>query len=98
MLEANGLTVVELQVMRRSELGGRLDDLHLALLRKLREAMTSPEIKQDLKDQTKSFVRRGVFGVPSLFYGSEMFFGKNSLPNLEIELSKHKKRHKSNTL
>jgi 2-hydroxychromene-2-carboxylate isomerase len=67
-------------------------------VRKLREAMTSPEIKQDLKDQTKSFVRRGVFGVPSLFFGSEMFFGKNSLPNLEIELSKNKKRHKSNTL
>ncbi|WP_298848277.1 2-hydroxychromene-2-carboxylate isomerase [uncultured Ruegeria sp.] len=59
-------------------------------VRKLREAMTSPDIKQELKDQTKAFVRRGVFGVPSLFAGSEMFFGKNSLPNLEIELSKNK--------
>lgn len=57
--------------------------------RKIREAMTNPEVKQDLKAQSKANVRRGVFGVPSLFVGSEMFFGKNSLMNVEIELSKN---------
>ncbi len=57
-------------------------------VRKLREAMTSVEVKQQLKEQTKATVKRGVFGVPSLFAGSEMFFGKNSLGNLELELSK----------
>lgn len=56
--------------------------------RKLRDAMTSVDIKQQLKDQTKSAVKRGVFGVPSMFAGSEMFFGKNSLGNLGLELSK----------
>ncbi|WP_050602469.1 2-hydroxychromene-2-carboxylate isomerase [Ruegeria sp. 6PALISEP08] len=57
--------------------------------RKIREAMTNPEVKQDLKAQTKANVRRGVFGVPSLLVGSEMFFGKNSLTNVETELSKN---------
>ncbi len=57
-------------------------------VRKIRDAMTNPDVKQDLKDQTKANVRRGVFGVPSLFVGSEMFFGKNSLPNVEVELQR----------
>ncbi len=55
-------------------------------VRKLREAMTGVEVKQRLKDQTKAAVRKGVFGVPTFFAGSEMFFGKNSLGNLELEL------------
>lgn len=56
-------------------------------VRKIREAIAAPETKQLLKDQTKDAVRRGVFGVPSMFVGSEMFFGKNSLANLDLELS-----------
>lgn len=56
-------------------------------VRKIREAIASEETKQKLKEQTKSAVKRGVFGVPSLFIGPEMFFGKNSLANLELELS-----------
>lgn len=57
-------------------------------VRKLREAMTEPGIKQQLKDQSKNAAKRGVFGVPTFFASSEMFFGKNSLPNLELELSR----------
>ncbi|WP_170769749.1 2-hydroxychromene-2-carboxylate isomerase [Ruegeria lacuscaerulensis] len=57
-------------------------------VRKLREAMTEPDIKQQLKDQSKNAAKRGVFGVPTFFASSEMFFGKNSLPNLELELSR----------
>lgn len=57
-------------------------------VRKIREAMFSPEVKQHLKDQTKAVVKRGVFGVPSMFVGSEMFFGKNSMADLALELSK----------
>ncbi|WP_170324909.1 2-hydroxychromene-2-carboxylate isomerase [Ruegeria arenilitoris] len=57
-------------------------------VRKIRDAMTSVEAKQQLKEQTKAAVKRGVFGVPSMFVGPEMFFGKNSLGNLELELSK----------
>ncbi len=72
------------------ELGVLSEILHENELpvRKMREAMTSVDIKQGLKDQTKAAVKRGVFGVPSMFVGSEMFFGKNSLANLELELSR----------
>ncbi|NVO55235.1 2-hydroxychromene-2-carboxylate isomerase [Rhodobacteraceae bacterium B1Z28] len=57
-------------------------------VRKIREAVANEGTKQKLKEQTKSAVRRGVFGVPSLFSGTEMFFGKNSLANLELELKR----------
>ncbi len=76
--------------------GQKVDDLNVLgdimqenelPVRKLRDAMTSGEVKQTLKDQTKAAVKRGVFGVPTVFRGTEMFFGKNSLPNLELELS-----------
>ncbi len=64
------------------------DVLHEAGLpsKKIREAVTDPDIKQQLKDHTKAAVRRGIFGVPSIFVGPEMFFGKNSLGNVELEL------------
>lgn len=75
--------------------GQKIDDLNVLTdiiqerdlpVRKIREAITGDLAKQTLKDQTKAAVRRGVFGVPSLFVGSEMFFGKNSLANVELEL------------
>ncbi len=74
------------------ELGVLTDILREAELpiRKFREAIAAPETKQMLKEQTKAMVRRGVFGVPSMFAGSEMFFGKNSLGNLDLELALHK--------
>ncbi|MES0861382.1 2-hydroxychromene-2-carboxylate isomerase [Ruegeria sp. SCPT10] len=74
------------------ELGVLTDILREAELpvRKIREAIAAPQTKQMLKEQTKAMVRRGVFGVPSMFAGSEMFFGKNSLGNLDLELALHK--------
>ncbi|MGV6804614.1 MAG: DsbA family protein [Ruegeria sp.] len=77
--------------------GQKIDDLNVLTdvvherglpVRKIREAVASPDTKQRLKDQSKEAVRRGVFGVPSVFVGSEMFFGKNSLGNVELELSR----------
>ncbi|RBW55962.1 2-hydroxychromene-2-carboxylate isomerase [Ruegeria sp. A3M17] len=72
------------------ELGVLMDILQENKLpaRKIREAMTSAEVKQRLKEQSKAAVKRGVFGVPTMFVGTEMFFGKNSLGNLKLELSK----------
>ncbi|WP_170424871.1 2-hydroxychromene-2-carboxylate isomerase [Ruegeria arenilitoris] len=76
--------------------GQKVDELNVLMdilqenelpARKIREAMTDAEIKQRLKDQSKAAVKRGVFGVPTMFAGTEMFFGKNSLTNLELELS-----------
>ena len=77
--------------------GQKIDDVNVLMdvvrendlpSRKIREALSDAEIKQRLKDQTKAAVRSGVFGVPTMFAGSEMFFGKNSLANLELELSR----------
>lgn len=76
--------------------GQKIDDLNVLSdvlqenglpIRKIREAVSSADIKQKLKEQTKAAVRSGVFGVPSMFVGPEMFFGKNSLGNLDLELS-----------
>lgn len=49
-------------------------------------ATQDPEIKQGLIDSTSAAVARGVFGSPTLFLGDEMFFGKDSLPELEYHL------------
>ncbi|WP_170570283.1 2-hydroxychromene-2-carboxylate isomerase [Ruegeria atlantica] len=61
---------------------------HELPVRKIRDAMTNTEVKQKLKEQTKAAVKRGVFGVPSMFSGTEMFFGKNSMGNLGLELER----------
>ncbi|WP_170760654.1 2-hydroxychromene-2-carboxylate isomerase [Ruegeria lacuscaerulensis] len=75
---------------KADELGVLSEILHDNELpvRKIREAMTNADVKQSLKEKTKAAVKNGVFGVPSMFAGSEMFFGKNSLSNLELELSR----------
>lgn len=49
-------------------------------------ATQTPEIKQGLIDTTAAAVARGVFGAPTMFVGTEMFFGKDSLPDLEYAL------------
>lgn len=46
-----------------------------------------PEVKQRLVDNTAAAVARGVFGIPSFFIGSEMWFGKDRLRDIEDLLS-----------
>ena len=46
-------------------------------------------VKQGLIDVTSAAVARGVFGSPTMFVGDEMFFGKDSLGDLEWVLSTH---------
>ena len=46
------------------------------------------EVKSGLIDATNEAVSRGVFGAPTLFMGEEMFFGKESLWEIEGILSK----------
>lgn len=46
-------------------------------------------VKQGLIDATSAAVARGVFGSPTMFVGDEMFFGKDSLGDLEWVLSTH---------
>lgn len=42
-----------------------------------------PEIKRRLKDATADAVERGVFGVPTMIVGGELFWGTDSLRRLE---------------
>ena len=40
-------------------------------------------VKKKLMENTEAAVARGVFGIPTLFVGSEMFFGKERLGQVE---------------
>ena len=46
----------------------------------------SDKIRQSLIDSTNDGIERGVFGVPSIFVGSEMFWGKDRMEFVEDEL------------
>lgn len=46
-------------------------------------ATADPAVKEALKANTEAAVARGVFGIPTFFVGDEMFFGKNTLPEVE---------------
>lgn len=46
-------------------------------------AMVSPEVKQGLIEATSAAVARGIFGAPTFFAGDEMFYGKDSMGELE---------------
>ena len=46
-------------------------------------ATQDAEVKQRLVDNTSQAVERGAFGIPTFFVGSEMWFGKERLGQLE---------------
>lgn len=50
------------------------------------EAANLPETKAKLVANTEAAVARGVFGVPSFFVGSELYFGKDRLHQVEEAL------------
>jgi 2-hydroxychromene-2-carboxylate isomerase len=50
------------------------------------EAQT-PESKAGLRKQTDDAIARGVFGVPSMEFGAELFWGYDDLPYLEMALA-----------
>ena len=47
-----------------------------------------PAVKSKLLQNTNEAVERGVFGAPTFFVGSEMFFGKDKLSDVEAEIAK----------
>jgi len=47
----------------------------------------SPEIKKQLRSQTDHAISRGVFGVPSMEVGDELFWGYDDFPYLELFLA-----------
>ncbi len=50
---------------------------------KLLARAQEPEVKAKLIENTQSAVERGAFGSPTFFVGSEMFFGKEQLREVE---------------
>jgi 2-hydroxychromene-2-carboxylate isomerase len=49
-----------------------------------------PAVKDRLLKNTEASVARGVFGSPTFFVGSEIFFGKDRLRDVEEELVRAK--------
>ena len=47
-----------------------------------------PAVKTELIDNTAAAVNRGAFGIPTFFVGTEMFFGKERLGQVEEEILK----------
>jgi 2-hydroxychromene-2-carboxylate isomerase len=45
-----------------------------------------PDVKAELIANTEDSVARGVFGSPSFFVGEELYFGKDSLRDVELEI------------
>ena len=46
----------------------------------------SPEVKQQLRDNTQAAFTKGAFGSPSFLVGDELFFGKDRLRDVEEEI------------
>lgn len=47
----------------------------------------TPEIKSQLRAQTDEAITKGVFGVPSMMVGDELFWGYDDFPYLELFLA-----------
>ena len=53
-------------------------------------ASQSPEVKAGLLANTQSAYERGAFGSPSFFVGSELYFGKDRLREIEDEVARER--------
>ncbi|HEY4541447.1 MAG TPA: 2-hydroxychromene-2-carboxylate isomerase [Noviherbaspirillum sp.] len=51
-------------------------------------AAESEDVRQQLIDSTNKGLERGVFGVPSIFVGEELFWGKDRMEFVEDELNR----------
>lgn len=52
------------------------------------EAIAQPEIKQGLIAATEAAVGKGVFGAPTFIAGEELYFGKDELLAMEVDLGR----------
>ncbi|MFM0632259.1 2-hydroxychromene-2-carboxylate isomerase [Paraburkholderia xenovorans] len=57
-------------------------------VRRIVGATQDPQIKEKLKADTQEAVDRGVFGAPTIFVGTKMFFGQDRVPYVEELLAK----------
>jgi 2-hydroxychromene-2-carboxylate isomerase len=65
---------------------GVADEIGLPGAALVAEAQT-PEIKSQLRAQTEEAIAKGVFGVPSMIVGDELFWGYDDFPYLELFLA-----------
>jgi 2-hydroxychromene-2-carboxylate isomerase len=77
----NGLHVSEPQVVARVADAAGLDGARLV------EEAQAPEAKARLRTQTDDAIAGGVFGVPTMAVGDELFWGYDDLPYLELLLA-----------
>ncbi len=77
-----GLWEEGLKLDDREVLARRIDEAGLNSASLLAAAQTD-RVKLKLADNTAAAVARGVFGIPTFFVGSEMFFGKERLWQVE---------------
>lgn len=57
---------------------------------KLVERAQEASVKDELAQNTQRSVERGSFGSPIFFVGDEIYFGKNTLPDVEDEIRRRK--------
>jgi 2-hydroxychromene-2-carboxylate isomerase len=55
---------------------------------RLMAAAQTPEVKQQLLNNTEAAVARGTFGSPTFFVNGEIFFGKDRLRDVEEEIQR----------
>lgn len=72
-----------LHVSEPAVVEGVLDEIGLAG-RDLVAAAQQPDAKARLRRQTETAIARGVFGVPSMEVGTEVFWGYDDFPYLEL--------------
>ena len=77
-----GLNMAERAVMGQVLTAAGLDAERLTTLAQ------QPDVKDGLLDNTQSAFDRGAFGSPTFFVGSEMFFGKDRLGQVELEIAR----------
>ena len=51
--------------------------------------ISDQDVKDRLIDLTNAAVERGVFGAPTFFIGDEMYFGQDTLGEVELKLNDH---------
>jgi 2-hydroxychromene-2-carboxylate isomerase len=67
------------------ELGAALAEIGLDA-RALLEKTALPEVKEALKKNTEEAISRGVFGVPTMFVGEELFWGSDRIDHVALAL------------
>jgi len=81
--------VLDQEMNQPEQIGPILTDLGLPATDLLNEAQSEPT-KTRLREQTSLARRKGIFGAPTFFVGSEMFWGNDRLDDALVFASEHK--------